>query len=86
MTRTDRGSSPEFWKSDLESLERELQTNGAGLDEAEATRRIAAYGPNVLRPAHPRAIVLQFLSRFGNPLVILLLAAATISAFIGRRR
>jgi len=73
----------EFWRSDLESLELELGTGTAGLDEAEAARRLATLGANVLRPARPRAIILQFLSRFGNPLVLLLLAAAAISAFVG---
>jgi len=73
----------EFWRSDLESLERELRTGTAGLGEAEAARRLATEGANVLRPARPRAIVLQFLSRFANPLVLLLLTAAAISAFVG---
>ncbi len=73
----------EFWRSDLESLELELGTGTAGLDEAEAARRLATRGANVLRPARPRASILQFLSRFGNPLVLLLLAAAGISAFVG---
>lgn len=56
---------------------------GLGLDEAEAARRITVYGPRVLRPYRERAIALQFLARFGNPLTILLLVAATISAFTG---
>jgi Mg2+-importing ATPase len=81
-TRLGRGE-PAFWQTSLASLLAELRTDRSGLDEAEAARRIAVYGPNVLRPRRDRAIVLQFLSRFGNPLVILLLAAATISAFTG---
>ncbi len=83
MSRTGTGNPREFWQSDLESLETELRADGSGLGEAEAARRLATWGPNVLRPAHRRAIALQFLSRFGNPLVILLLAAAAISAFVG---
>ncbi len=82
MTRVAEGQ-PAFWRSSLESLQTELRTDGSGLDEAEAARRIVAYGPNGLRPRHERAVVLQFLSRFGNPLVILLLTAAAISAFVG---
>jgi P-type Mg2+ transporter len=83
MTRSDTGGPSPFWLRNLDSLRAELRTADAGLDEAEAVRRIAAYGPNVLRPRRERALALQFLSRFGNPLVILLLAAATISAFTG---
>ena len=83
MTTTDSGSQSFFWQRTLGSLETDLHTDGAGLEEAEATRRTAVYGPNVLRPRRERALALQFLSRFGNPLIILLLAAATISAFMG---
>jgi P-type Mg2+ transporter len=82
LSRTGAGDR-EFWQSDLESLEKELQTDGSGLSAAEAGRRLEAWGRNVLHPERPRAIALQFLSRFGNPLVILLLAAAAISAFVG---
>src|SRR6266568_3004798 len=77
------GKSAKFWQSRLESLAAELHADGAGLDAAEAARRLAIYGPNALRPHHERALALQFLSRFGNPLILLLLAAATISAFTG---
>ncbi len=74
-------ASPPFWQSSLPSLEAELRTGVEGLDDAEAARRLAADGPNMLRPRRERALVVQFLSRFGNPLIILLLVAATISAF-----
>ncbi len=73
----------EFWQSNLPSLQAELRTDCKGLSDDEAARRRAVHGPNVLKPPHERAIVLQLLSRFGNPLIILLLAAATISAFTG---
>jgi len=83
MASGGAGSSARFWQSSLESLKTELLADGAGLDEAEAARRLEEFGPNVLSPHHERALALQFLSRFGNPLIILLLAAATISAFTG---
>ena len=83
MGETDVGSSRQFWQLGLESLRAELTAAGNGLTESEARRRIAQYGPNVLRPRRERALLLQFLSRFGNPLIILLIAAATISAFTG---
>jgi Mg2+-importing ATPase len=83
MSKPGTRSEPAFWQSNLASLLAELRTDGSGLDDAEAARRLEVHGPNVLRPRRERAIALQFLSRFGNPLVILLLAAATISAFTG---
>ena len=51
-----------------------------GLSEAEARERLAQVGPNVLTAGHRRALVLQLLSRFRNPLVLLLLVASVISA------
>jgi Mg2+-importing ATPase len=64
-------------------LRTELGAGAFGLDEAEAARRLAVSGPNVLHPRRERVLALQFLSRFRNPLVLLLLAAATIAAFTG---
>ena len=54
-----------------------------GLTNAEATERLKQYGPNRLQPALQRALVLQFLTHFRNPLVLVLLAASGISALTG---
>jgi Mg2+-importing ATPase len=78
---TDRRE--EFWRCTLESLQAELGADRSGLGEDEAARRLTVHGPNKLTPHRERAVVLQLLSRFANPLVLLLLAAATISAFTG---
>ncbi len=83
MTGVDGRSAPPFWQRSLDSLLGELRTDGSGLAGAEAGARLGTWGPNILRPRRERALALQFLSRFGNPLIILLLAAATISAFTG---
>ncbi|MGH7681538.1 MAG: HAD-IC family P-type ATPase, partial [Candidatus Eiseniibacteriota bacterium] len=73
----------EFWQSSLASLQQELRSGPTGLATAEADRRLAQSGLNILRPRRERALALQFLSKFGNPLVLLLLAAAAISAATG---
>lgn len=54
-----------------------------GLTSAEATDRLKHYGPNRLLPATQRAVVLQFLAHFRNPLVVILLVASGISALSG---
>lgn len=54
-----------------------------GLTSAQALERLALHGANVIRPARPRAALLQFLSRFRNPLVLILLVASAISAASG---
>ena len=54
-----------------------------GLTSAEAAERLKQYGPNRLRPALQRAVVLQFLAQFRNPLVLILLVASGVSALTG---
>jgi Mg2+-importing ATPase len=58
-----------------------IRTNGLTRDQA--ARRLRQYGPNRLKPALQRAVALQFLSHFRNPLVLVLLAASGISALTG---
>lgn len=52
----ESGTRSPFWQRTLESLETDLRTDGAGLDEAEAARRSAVYGPNMLRPRRKRGV------------------------------
>ncbi len=54
-----------------------------GLSSGEAKKRLEQYGKNIFRDKPQRAWLLQYLSRFKNPLVLILLAASTISAFTG---
>jgi len=77
------GAPIPFWQPPLGATFDELLATPAGLGAAEAARRLAVSGPNVLRPRRERAIVLQLLARFANPLIVLLLGAAAISAFTG---
>jgi len=55
----------------------------AGLSDGEAAARLARYGPNQLRVRKRDSLLLEYLLRFRNPLVIILLAASAISAFTG---
>jgi P-type Mg2+ transporter len=61
----------------------EPSSNAAGLSGTEARSRLAKFGPNLFRDHQKRSLILQFLARFKNPLVILLLVASAISAFTG---
>jgi Mg2+-importing ATPase len=54
-----------------------------GLTRAQAAERLSRYGPNRLKPPLRRAVVLQFLAQFRNPLVLILLVAIGISALTG---
>lgn len=55
----------------------------AGLSGADARARLAQFGPNLFREHEEQPLWLQFLSRFKNPLILLLLAASAISALTG---
>jgi Mg2+-importing ATPase len=72
-----------FWNRPLVQLESELDTLTDGLTNAQAAQRLSVFGQNKLRERPVRPVIAQFLSRFKNPLVLLLLAASIISAVTG---
>jgi Mg2+-importing ATPase len=58
-------------------------TTNSGLTSSEAAARLSQFGPNVIGARHRRAIVLEFLYHFRNPLVLILLVAGVFSAITG---
>ncbi len=74
---------PPFWSEGLPALADRLGSGPAGLSEAEATARLLHDGPNVLHQARKLGFLRLFVSRFKNPLVLLLIAASAISAATG---
>src|SRR5262245_61639910 len=72
-----------FWQLPLTSVFAQLSSGPEGLRTEDAAARLGQYGPNVFTSHRRRALLLEFLSRFRNPLVILLLAASGISALTG---
>jgi Mg2+-importing ATPase len=79
---TDAGNTG-WWVSPLPELRARLETDESSLTTAEARRRLERFGPNRFREPVQRPLLLQFLSRFRNPLVIVLLAASGASALTG---
>ena len=65
-----------------EALER-LDSSPLGVDGHEASRRLAQYGPNEIAQAREISRLKIFLSQFLDVLVLVLLAAASISAAVG---
>jgi Mg2+-importing ATPase len=80
---THRSQSDAFWQAPLERVCADLNSGREGLTAAEAAARLAIHGPNLMKPRHERALLLQFLGRFANPLVLLLLVAAAIAGATG---
>jgi len=72
-----------FWNLPSESLQSQLEATQAGLSQQEAHARSVRFGPNTLRDRGERPLLIQYLSHFKNPLVIVLLAASAVSALTG---
>jgi len=79
----DSGHEQRFWQIALADLERQLGANRDGLSAADTVARRARYGPNVLEEPRRLSLPLKFLSRFRNPLVLILLVAGVIAALTG---
>jgi len=73
----------ELWTGPAADLLARLETRPAGLDSAAAVLRLARYGPNDAAAEKRRPLLLQFLARFRNPLIVILLAASALSAATG---
>ncbi len=73
----------EIWKAPLADVLANLRAAPPGLDSAEARSRLATFGPNDAAGARRTPLWLQFLARFRNPLVIILLVASGLSAATG---
>ena len=73
----------EIWKEPTDRLLVRLGTTPAGLDTAEVQSRLTTYGPNDAATVKRSPLWLQFLARFRNPLVIILLVASGLSAATG---
>ena len=71
------------WQLSLSALKARLGSGPSGLTAAEASARLNQYGVNILQPIRRRKIVWEFLARFRNPLVLILLGASGVSALTG---
>ncbi|MFN7085609.1 MAG: magnesium-translocating P-type ATPase [Burkholderiales bacterium] len=72
-----------WWSQPLAAAFAALASTPDGLSETEAAARRKRYGPNRLREQPAQPLLLQFLKRFRNPLVIVLLAASAVAAATG---
>jgi Mg2+-importing ATPase len=72
-----------FWHGPATALLEALDSNLHGLSQNQAIERLHSCGPNILQPHAKRVFLLQFLSHFRNPLILVLLGASGLSAFLG---
>ncbi|MCM8798002.1 MAG: magnesium-translocating P-type ATPase [Candidatus Omnitrophica bacterium] len=86
----NRKIKPQNWDFDYlgstpEVLFERLKTSQKGLTEEEAKNRLEEYGYNEPAKKRKRTILFQILSKFFNPLVIVLLIIAGFSIFFGEK-
>lgn len=83
MSTLPTDKEPTFWQQDLQALLESSKATSGGLTSSEAAARLTRYGPNLFHPLAKNALLFQFLSKFSNPLVVILLVASAISALTG---
>ena len=76
-------SSSPWWLAPLPEDVAAAGGNAPGLTSAAAREQLAGVGPNLFREHPQQSLLRQYLSRFRNPLVVILLVASAVSAFTG---
>ncbi|MEM2293491.1 MAG: magnesium-translocating P-type ATPase [Nitrososphaerota archaeon] len=76
-------SAEEVLTLPVEELLSRLKSSIDGLSSEEAEKRLRIFGFNELAKKQKRAAIVEFISHFRNPLVIILLIAGLISGFFG---
>ena len=71
-----------WFNQSTEEIIQELNTTSEGLTSSEASARIEANGKNKLAEAKKVSIIARFFKQFANLMIIVLLAAAAVSAVI----
>lgn len=76
---------PTQWHTmNIEAVLAALQTQGDGLSEENAKKRLAQYGYNRLLPPKPHSWIKRFLKQFHSFLIYVLLSAVAVTLFLGK--
>jgi Mg2+-importing ATPase len=76
-------ASEVFWQATADTILSQLDATPQGLSAKEAAARLGRDGPNEIAGARKRNLLLDVLHRLANPLVAILLVAATIAGVTG---
>ena len=72
-----------YYKLSVDETLNELNAESAGLSSERAAERLAQYGPNKLKEAEKPGFWKRFLTQLKDPMLLILLAAAGVSALTG---
>jgi len=84
VQNTDK-SIAEYASEETAAVLKDIGSSDKGLPQHEAKRRLHEFGRNIIAEKEESSLILQFLSHFTNPMILILLFAAGISALIGER-
>ena len=79
----DKSTDDVWWMQDDSLPVVSNKLSHAGLSSIEASDRLQQYGPNRLTDSHAISAWVKFFTHFKNPLILLLIAASTVSALVG---
>lgn len=72
-----------WYQFSTEEVEKKLRTRiSSGLDEAQATKRLAETGPNLIPEAKADSLLVIFFRQFWSPLIFVLIIASAVLFFL----
>ena len=76
-------SSPIWHSVESDEVLQHLESSATGLTSSEAKKRLAEHGPNAIPEKQQRSLLAILLGQFADFMIMVLLAAALISGFVG---
>jgi Mg2+-importing ATPase len=71
-----------FWSLEPAEVSEQLGVSDDGLSSADAAARLKLFGPNTFKATKRRGDLALFLGQFKSPIILILIAAAILSAFL----
>lgn len=71
-----------YYREEVNAVLNEVKSSPSGLSSTEAAKRLEANGKNKLKQAQKDSLIKRFFAQLTDPMIIILLAAAAISAVL----
>ena len=78
--RMESWTTKKLYLESTEAVLKQVDSTAQGITAAEAARRAEQYGPNKLAEAKKATLVQRFFAQLKDPMLLILLAAAGVSA------